>query len=496
MATVDVNAASDDLLNDAAAISVKLEKKASNNQKSSTESSSSNRKNSSTTPEIKIEDTSDQGYTIQNVEKLSSGESIKVGPQNFYKVEKLGNGFCGKVYLVQSQGLRNNGIFAMKIINKAEMIKRDRVRRVLTEHDILAISNHPFVVTLHYSFQTPKHLYLVMTYCAGGEFFAMLHRQKNRRFSEASAAFYAAEVLIALEYLHLLGLIYRDLKPENLLVHESGHIMLTDFDLSTSHLAKSKLNVSPSRKKQLWFRLKSGKVMLQPPRRRPSLCEGWCGTSSPYPEVDTESHLNDVPKRLSFVGTHEYIAPEIISEDGYAGSVDWWSFGVLVYEMVYGRTPFRGPTDMDTLENIVGYEVVFPKDIKVSDVCKDLLSRLLHKDVACRLTNPVEIKNHPFFKDIHWALIRNEKPPIIPKVENVLDTGNFNKYAGDAESDDELPLHPSSPDKDKKRSNIPLSESLKKPEVQKMFSSYKYSNPTAGENGFWKGDLSSSPTLH
>lgn len=401
----------------------------------------------------------------------------KVGPHNFEKIRILGAGSTGRVYLVRTVGLGEEAYYAMKVVKKSELIKRNRVRRILTERQILSVANHPFIVTLHYTFQTTEFFYLVMQvcacavglshvmpthethtgarqYCAGGELFSFLRSQENQRVCEAHARFYAAEVLIALEYLHLLGIIYRDLKPENILVHESGHVMLSDFDLahevrtsvdrtssissvhSSGHSpkkAKSSKRPPPplsptisTTDPQIWAKLRKRHISnrnvvtvssttdsFSMPRATPGKpsrrsrrfscpCLGLGGAG--YPHVDTEAHMEDGEKRTSFVGTHEYVAPEIIAEEGYVGSVDWWAFGILLYEMLFGRTPFRGSTQVQTLENILDIceEIEFPSDTPVTDECKDLLQQLLAKNVNNRLQNPLHIKSHPFFHGLVW----------------------------------------------------------------------------------------------
>ncbi|KAJ2816083.1 serine/threonine protein kinase, AGC, partial [Coemansia erecta] len=157
-------------------------------------------------------------------------QKIAVGPKSFIKIKLLGKGDVGKVYLVRQK--ETGKLYAMKVLSKAEMIKRNKIKRVLAEQEILATANHPFIVTLYHTFQSDERLYFCMDYCIGGEFFRVLQSRPGKCLPEEDAKFYAAEVTCALEYLHLSGFIYRDLKPENILLHETGHIMLTDFDLS------------------------------------------------------------------------------------------------------------------------------------------------------------------------------------------------------------------------------------------------------------------------
>ena len=157
--------------------------------------------------------------------------------------------------------------------------------------------------------------------------------------------------------------------------------------------------------------------------------------------VDTESQLNPTnasDRAMSFVGTVEYIAPEVIKNEGYAGTVDWWTFGILMYEMMHGKTPFKGKNNDDTFANIFLGTFDFPKDIETSNECKSLLRLLLAKDLNDRLTSPSQIRQHAFFQGTNWALLRNETPPIIPNIEHPLDTRNFRSFNNFVESDEEF----------------------------------------------------------
>ncbi|KAI8830506.1 putative serine/threonine protein kinase (Nrc-2) [Chytriomyces cf. hyalinus JEL632] len=354
--------------------------------------------------------------------------NIEVQPSNFQKIKLIGKGDVGRVFLVRHNTTQK--FYAMKVLEKKEMIKRNKVKRVLAEQEILITANHPFIMTLYHSFQSEDYLYFVMEYCSGGEFFRTLQLRPGKSLLENEARFYAAEVTAALEYLHLMGFIYRDLKPENILLHQSGHIMLTDFDLS-----------------------KPSKAPADPTFVKAS------SVGSPFSfnnhnqnnyVVDTRACTIDL-RTNSFVGTEEYIAPEVIRGNGHTAAVDFWTLGILIYEMLYGTTPFKGPNRNATFYNVIHNEVPFPipdlhhrlfhntssplssptlsgksasasppskpQPQEVSKHCKSIIAKLLHKDDTKRLgskAGAAEIKIHPFFKDINWALLLNMRPPIIP----------------------------------------------------------------------------------
>ncbi|CAG8554852.1 10742_t:CDS:10 [Diversispora eburnea] len=311
---------------------------------------------------------------------------VEVGPNSFQKIKLLGKGDVGKVYLVREK--KSSKLYAMKVLSKREMIKRNKIKRALAEQEILATSNHPFIVTLYHSFQSEEYLYLCMEYCMGGEF-----------FREEDAKFYAAEVIAALEYLHLMGFIYRDLKPENILLHQSGHIMLSDFDLSKqSH-----------------------------PANMPGIVKN--SSSNAPPSIDTKSCIANL-RTNSFVGTEEYIAPEVIKGCGHTSAVDWWTLGILIYEMLYGSTPFKGQNRNATFSNILRNDVCFHETgiQQISSLCKSLIRKLLCKDENRRLgskAGATDVKTHPFFKNTQWALLRHTTPPIIPQQSFGTDTINF-----------------------------------------------------------------------
>jgi len=239
-----------------------------------------------------------------------------------------------------------------------------------------------------------------MQYCAGGEFYRWILRQPGHRLPEESAKFYAAEVLLGLEYLHKMGFIYRDLKPENILMHSSGHILLTDFDLS-------KHAPSPVT-----------------PRVVTKMFTGGTGVVA-EPELVTNS----------FVGTEEYLAPEVIDGTGHCATVDWWTLGIFIFEMIFGTTPFRGRDRNETFQNIKKHSLNFPSGVPYSKNCKKLLQALLHSNQKKRLGacgGATDIKDHPFFKDVKWQIMRDLEPPLIPALKSETD---FQYFSGTGEDD-------------------------------------------------------------
>lgn len=317
---------------------------------------------------------------IQKV--LEGGESIDL--KHFRPVKPLGSGDTGSVHLVE---LLNTGeYFAMKVMDKNVMLNRNKVHRATAERQILDMLDHPFLPTLYASFQTKTHVCLITDYYPGGELFLLLDRQPLKVLREDAVRFYAAEVVVALEYLHCQGIIYRDLKPENILLHRDGHISLTDFDLSCLTSCRPQVILPEEADKKRRRKSRSSPLFFAEPMRASN----------------------------SFVGTEEYIAPEIITGAGHTSAVDWWALGILLYEMLYGYTPFRGKTRQRTFANILHKDIRFPASISVSLPARQLMYRLLHRDPANRMGSyegSNEIKEHAFFRGINWALIRGRAPP-------------------------------------------------------------------------------------
>ncbi|KAJ9180808.1 hypothetical protein P3X46_009015 [Hevea brasiliensis] len=361
-----------------------------------------------------------------------------LGLSHFRLLKRLGCGDIGSVYLSELSGTKC--YFAMKVMDKGSLASRKKLLRAQTEREILQSLDHPFLPTLYTHFETDKFSCLVMEFCPGGDLHTLRQRQPGKHFHEQAVKFYVAEVLLSLEYLHMLGIIYRDLKPENVLVREDGHIMLSDFDLSLrcavnpTLVKTSSLESEPLRKYPVYC--------VQPACIEPSCIQPSCvapttcysprlfsikSKKDRKPKSELGNQVSPLPeliaeptdaRSMSFVGTHEYLAPEIIKGEGHGSAVDWWTFGIFLYELLFGKTPFKGSGNRATLFNVVGLPLRFPESPVVSFAARDLVRGLLVKEPQHRLAykrGATEIKQHPFFEGVNWALIRCATPPEIPK---------------------------------------------------------------------------------
>ncbi|KAJ4981581.1 hypothetical protein NE237_032418 [Protea cynaroides] len=364
--------------------------------------------------------------------QLATARDGPLGLSHFRLLKRLGYGDIGSVYLVELRG--SNTFFAMKVMDKASLASRNKLLRAQTEKEILGLLDHPFLPTLYSSFETDKFYCLVMEFCSGGNLHSLRQKQPNKYFSEQAARFYASEVLMSLEYLHMLGIVYRDLKPENVLVREEGHIMLSDFDLSL------RCSVNPTLVKSSSVHGSNGAILndefavhgciqpssffprILPKKSRKSKSDFGLFAGGSLPELMAEPTN---ARSMSFVGTHEYLAPEIIRGEGHGSAVDWWTFGIFLYELLHGTTPFKGSGNRATLFNVVDLPLRFPEVPAVSLVARDLIRGLLVKDPQRRIAykrGATEIKQHPFFEGVNWALVRSSMPPHIPEP---VDFGQF-----------------------------------------------------------------------
>ncbi|XP_021773899.1 serine/threonine-protein kinase WAG1-like [Chenopodium quinoa] len=326
--------------------------------------------------------------------------------RNLKLLRILGTGNLGRVFLCRIRDYHHsspNSHFALKVVDK-DSLSPKKLSHVQTEAEILSMLDHPFLPTLYAHVEVSHYTCLLIDYCSGGDLHSLLRKQPSYRLPASAVKFYAAEVLVALEYLHSLGIVYRDLKPENILIKEDGHIMLSDFDLCfksdvTAKIEKLEGQVNrtgsiKSRKSRRFDRTMGDEFVAEPTGAFSKSC----------------------------VGTHEYLAPELVSGNGHGNGVDWWGFGVLIYELLYGTTPFKGVNKEATLRNIassrdVRFGYVEERDIeddKDMAAAKDLIEKLLVKDPSLRMgaiRGAAEIKKHPFFNGVKWALIRSYRAP-------------------------------------------------------------------------------------
>ncbi|KAF3829363.1 hypothetical protein GH733_003627 [Mirounga leonina] len=322
----------------------------------------------------------------------------------FERIKTLGTGSFGRVMLVKHKETGNH--FAMKILDKQKVVKLKQIEHTLNEKRILQAVNFPFLVKLEFSFKDNSNLYMVMEYVPGGEMFS--HLRRIGRFSEPHARFYAAQIVLTFEYLHSLDLIYRDLKPENLLIDQQGYIQVpTRTGMGQAQAAMGWILPLP-----VSFLANSLFLCLQ---------------------VTDFGFAKRVKGRTwTLCGTPEYLAPEIILSKGYNKAVDWWALGVLIYEMAAGYPPFFADQPIQIYEKIVSGKVRFPSHFS-SDL-KDLLRNLLQVDLTKRfgnLKNGVnDIKNHKWFATTDWIAIyqRKVEAPFIPKFKGPGDTSNFDDY--------------------------------------------------------------------
>ncbi|KAL3531058.1 hypothetical protein ACH5RR_010380 [Cinchona calisaya] len=359
--------------------------------------------------------------------------------KNLTVISALGHGAKGVVFLVQSAEVDDNDgetqFLALKAIlrpsstaEKKNLSNADAAveyRRICFEREVLASFQHPLLPKLHGLLSTDKIMGYAIDYCPGRDLNSLRKKQTEKMFSIDIIRFYAAEIVLALEYLHGIGIVYRDLKPENVMIQQNGHLMLVDFDLSTKLSAKT-----PPQTRPIAESSSPNSLAMKNTRKKRSfllpclsLCKsGIAESDSVHPvelSVDSRSGESEdsVEKSNSFVGTEEYVAPEILLGNGHDFSVDWWCFGVMLYEMLYGMTPFKGSNRKETFSRILSKD---PELVGEPTPLRDLIRKLLVKDPKKRISVD-EIKGHDFFKDVDWDhLLEITRPPFIPAAEDNL----------------------------------------------------------------------------
>ncbi|CAI9106556.1 OLC1v1005743C1 [Oldenlandia corymbosa var. corymbosa] len=350
--------------------------------------------------------------------------------QNLKAIKVLGKGATGTVFLVHDMLIDPSATFpfALKVVEKSLFpIKPDSDRRSRWEISVLnqikeLESPHPFLPYLLGTAETEDYLCWATPYCPGGDLNVLRFRQSDRVFSPFVIRFYLAEIICALEKLHELGIAYRDLKPENILIQHSGHITLSDFDLSRSLSPRKKKTtefmaprtepLEKQRKQGNRHRRNLTRLVNLYKKKETSVKKAKSARVSPV----TRKTIEPSDERSnSFVGTEEYVAPEVISGEGHEFSVDWWALGILCYEMLYGTTPFKGKNRKETFRKILLME---PEFVGKPNSLTDLITKLLEKDPTRRLgyrRGASEIKEHEFFKGLRWDLLTEvSRPPFLP----------------------------------------------------------------------------------
>ena len=337
----------------------------------------------------------------------------RLGVEDFDPLKVIGRGAFGEVRLVQK---RDTGhVYAMKVLRKAAMVEREQVAHVRAERDILVEADHQWVVKMFYSFQDAVNLYLIMEFLPGGDMMTLL--MKKDTLSEECTQFYIVETALAIDYIHKLGFIHRDIKPDNLLLDANGHIKLSDFGLCTglqkSHRTDFYRDLSHSQIKPSDFSTASGPMDS---KRR---AESW--------------KRNRRQLAYSTVGTPDYIAPEVFSQTGYTETCDWWSLGVIMFEMLIGYPPFCSETATDTYKKIMLWKdtLTFPPEVPISEAAKTTILKFCC-DAENRVKTIDDIRAAPFFKlgnnEVDWQHIR-ERPAAIPvEVKSIDDTSNFDDF--------------------------------------------------------------------
>ncbi|KAJ2610067.1 Serine/threonine kinase, partial [Coemansia sp. RSA 1804] len=367
-------------------------------------------------PSIKQQIFQTMQQPLQQQQQPMKGQVVrKVGADDFKFVKVLGKGNFGKVMLSEEKS--SNKLYAIKVLKKEFIVENDEFESTRSEKRVLLIANkeqHPFLIGLHSCFQSPSHIFFVMEYISGGDL--MMHVQKLGSFGERRAKFFACEVLLGLAYFHKAGIIYRDLKLDNIMLDNEGHVKIADY--------------------------------------------GLCKENMGYGQTT-----------ITFCGTPEFMAPEIVLEQRYGRAVDWWAFGVLIYEMILGTSPFHGEDENEIFDSILEDEILYPVRMSRDSVfvCQALLERDPSKRLGAGPNDAEDIMKHSFFAGINWDDVLNKRipPPYVPEIRGRYDVSNF-----DPEFTNERPgLTPTNTIVDK--------------HDQKEFADFDYVSPWAGVAEKW-----------
>ncbi|KAF7301684.1 Kinase-like protein [Mycena indigotica] len=355
----------------------------------------------------------------------------KLGLDDFRTVKVIGKGAFGEVRLVQKTD--TGKIYAMKLLRKDEMLKKDQLAHVRAERDVLAESVSEWIVQLYYSFQDPVHLYLVMEFLPGGDLMTMLIKYDT--FSEDVTRFYMAECVLAIDAVHQLGFIHRleSVACREDVTHfliatsnrttsscndKNGHVKLSDFGLSTGFHKQHDSNYY----QRLLESANNTQAGAQPSRN--SVMVNSINLTMTNEQIQTWK-ANRRKLAYSTVGTPDYIAPEIFQQRGYGKECDWWSLGAICFECLVGYPPFCSESTHDTYQKIMTWQqhLVFPDDVHLSKQAQDFICRLITS--ADRRMNIQQIKHHPFFYGVDWPTIRSIDAPFVPHLRSITDTSYF-----------------------------------------------------------------------
>ena len=330
---------------------------------------------------------------INEINEIESQKSRKIREKQtireYESLKIIGRGAFGEVHVCRE--IKTGKIYAVKKIKKDILLQKNQIIHIRSEQKFMSKVKSPWIVDLKASFQEDDYLYLVMEFCQGGDFMNLLI--KKDILSEDEARFYTAELILAVESIHKLDCIHRDIKPDNILIDKNGHIKLSDFGL-----AKISENLGQS---PILFNKKNKK-------NRPT-------------------HQ----KNYSCVGTAYYVAPEVLKKTGYSEDIDWWSVGVIFFEMLVGYAPFCSEETKDVCYKVINWKkfLKIPDDIVLSREAEDLIAKMINNSNERLGKNGVEeIKAHPFFKNVNWNNIRNTKAPFIPELQNDYDTKYFESF--------------------------------------------------------------------
>merc|ERR1719361_68055 len=351
----------------------------------------------------------------------------KIKASDFKIIKVIGKGAFGEVRIVRHKD--NAKVFAMKTMLKSMMIAKNQLGHIVAERDLMSDAESPWLVQLLFAFQDATYLYLVMEYCGGGDLMGLLI--KKDILSESHTRFYMSELAAAIHYFHELGYVHRDLKPDNVLISNEGHIRLSDFGLAKSFQSSNDQQLGNWQ--QFVATLKQGDIekMKKDDDKKQD--------EKPHRGKNGKREKVDRKKLYSTVGTPDYIAIEVLYQKGYDKKVDWWSMGVIMFECLVGYAPFHANDPLATCRKIVRYERYFkiPADIKLTKQAVDLMKALVCP--AHRRVGWDKIKAHPWFKKCDWKDLKSHKVPFQPKLKNEVDATYFDdiEEEQDINNDDE-----------------------------------------------------------